>query len=324
MASYGYRVSLFQITEQRQSVPLDLTSPRFPGSSAYKFFLAGLQNAVGVGVKDDRKSTFFTVDTIHEDNWGLGIIASGGGFGTPATVVDTISGLSRPSKDIDPDEAVMRDSRILMIVPPGGNVAVTVFEVQSNSSLQAPIFKTLETILSIEGLTLRVDNELADKIAWSQYLGREDVGIKGVELTERGNSIDRSFDDSSGIRNLKLGIGIEPDGRKSHAILDAIRRLGSGDRINLAPLLGIRNFDDVDFEDQKLVTVQDGQTRTIDVTSGWPRFVYRIDEHVRPSDHTFIDSCMDVVKEILEQEGTLAFGDWWPTEIRPHAAEYKL
>jgi hypothetical protein len=210
----------------------------------------------------------------------------------------------------------MRDSRVLMIVPPGGITAIVVFEVQSNSSLQAPIFKTLETILSPEGLTLRVDNEMADRIAWMQYLGRDDVGIKSVELTERGNSIDRSFDDSAGVRNLKLGIGIEPDGRKSRAIVEAMRLLAGGSRIDLAPLVGVRNFDGVEFEDQKLVTVQDGQTRTIDVTSGWPRFVYRIDDHLRPGDHVFIDSCMDVVKEILEQEGTLTFGDWWPREIR--------
>jgi hypothetical protein len=158
-------------------------------------------------------------------------------------------------------------------------------------------------------LMLRGEHDIADGVGWENFLSRDDVGIQGVDLVQHGDAVDGALVDPAGLRGLRLFLNIDPGGPKAAQIFRELKTLITGHTgIDLAPLLGVHADG---FDEQKIVTIKDGKQRTINVTSGWPRFVYPIDEQTRPSDQDFENACHDVLEEVLEVKGVIRDQGWW-------------
>lgn len=314
MGAYGYRISLFRLSEKGKPK----VSLSFDDARLQKPFLDILDDVVGnmvdQGEVDKRKSSFFTVDKKRKSNWGLITEASGGLFGSPARAVDVASG--KKTNDIGADEAVLRGSRIVMILPPSEDYGLIVSEVQSNASLLAPFVNQLNLKLGHINFRIHLEKEIADGVAWSSYLNRSDVGINGIELVTKG-SVDRTnfdFDDAAGVSGVRMFVGVESGSKLGGRIVAAMKSLvGQGQqKLPLVGILGLKDYSDADFDEEKIVTVVDGQKRILDVSHGWPRFVYRIDDNVRPSEENFLKAIETTSFSVLYEVGIQPHGQWFP------------
>lgn len=308
MTSYGYRVGLFHVTETRRNEPLDM-SFLVGGRPIGELIAEELKAIVGLGERDEKRSTYFSLDSLRQTGWLFRMYGSSGIFGSAARVVDTTTHQQVDGKDIGEDEAVLRAARILAVVPPSEKVFLAAFEVQGNGSLMSHFYNALDKGLRKHMLTLRGDHDIADGVGWENYLSRDDVGIQGVDLIQHGDAVDGALVDPAGVRGLRLYLNIDPGGSKAVQILRELKTLLTGHpSIDLAPVLGVHANG---FDEQKIVTVKDGKQRTINVTSGWPRFVYPIDDQTRPSDQDFESACQDVLEEVLEVKGVVRDPGWW-------------
>ncbi|WP_248762126.1 hypothetical protein [Pseudarthrobacter sp. SSS035] len=295
----------------RPQVSLEFDDPTLP-FDAPRLIAETLKDMVDRGEADKRKSTFFTVDAFRQSNWGFVAHASGGDFGSPARAVDV--GTGQVTKDITADEAVLRDSRLVVLVPPSGIEGLIISEVQGNASLLTPFVNQLDRRLNAHGLKIHVDNAIADSVAWNDYLSRPDVGIQGIELVQK-DSVDRtSFDDPSGVSTVKMYVGIETGSMKARNIAAALKQLVGRHHspMNLVGLVGIKGRTEGDFDEEKIITVQDGKSRVLDVTHGWPRFVYRLSETVRPSEEDFLNGAQTAAFDVMLGAGIQPTGKWWP------------
>lgn len=317
MSAYGYRISLFQLARKgRPKEILDFNDQSLNGSL---LTVIGdvLKGMVDQGEADDRKSTFFTVDSQRESNWGIVAEASGGDFGSAARAVDVNTG--KKTKDILPEEAILRGSRLVLIVPPAEQWGLIISEVQSNASLLTPFVNQLNLRLGRQNLKIHLENEIADGVAWSDYLGRTDVGISGVELVTK-QSVDRTnfdFADSAGVSGIRMFVGVEPGSKLAGRVVSALKAVvGRGKQpLKLVGLVGLKAYDDNDFDEEKIVTVQDGQKRILDVSHGWPRFVYRLSDTVRPQEDDFLDGIASTAFSVLNEVGVQPYGAWFPKAL---------
>ncbi|WP_138443557.1 hypothetical protein [Sinomonas susongensis] len=278
------------------------------GVTLADLIVAELSKMLGVGVAEEKRSSYFSLDFLHRASWIVRMAGSSGVFGTPATVVDTTTGSPVAAKAILADEAVMRDSRILAVLPPSEKVFAAAFEVQGNGSLMTHFARALDKALRTHNLKLQGEHDVADGVGWRNYLQRDDVEITGVDLVQRGDHVDGAFVEPAGVRNVRLSLGIDPAGPKARDIFRLLRGYGAGAHINVAAMVGV---DGRDFDEQTIKTVQDGRNRTINVSSGWPRFVYSIHDHLRPSGADFEAASRDVLEEILAVNGVTRTPGWW-------------
>lgn len=315
MSAFGYRVSLFQLSlkgSPKDKYPFDHQAL---GGSLLTFLEAQIKLMVDHGEADDRKSTFFTVDSERRDGWGLVTEVSGGTYGSTARAVDVTSGIK--TKDITRDEAVLRGSRIVLIVPPQGEYGVIISEVQSNASLLGSFVGQLNLRLGKLGLRMHLEKEIADGVAWMAYLNQPDVGISGVELVTK-QSVDRTnfdFADSAGVSGVRMFVGVTPGSGLAGKFAAALKNMAGKGRqpLNLVGLVGLKDYADSDFDEEKIVTVQDGQRRTLEVSHGWPRFVYPLDVNVRPGEKHFLQAIQSSTFTVLQNVGITPPKGWFPT-----------
>jgi hypothetical protein len=296
LSAFGYRISLFQLAlkgRPKDAYPFDHAALN---GSLLDILEGQLKLMVNQGEVDDRRSTFFTVDSERRDKWGLVTEVSGGAYGTTARAVNINSGLK--TKDIKTDEAVLRGSRIVLIVPPQGKYGLIISEVQGNASLLAPFVGQLNLRLGMLNLRMHLQKEIADGVAWMAYLNQPDVGISGVELVTK-QSVDRTnfdFDDSAGVSGVRMFVGVSPGSSLARKFTAALKTMaGKGKQ----PL--------------KLITVQDGQRRTLEVSHGWPRFVYPLNVNVRPNEQDFLRAIQSSAFTVLQDVGLTPPKGWFPT-----------
>ncbi|MDJ0319515.1 hypothetical protein [Pseudarthrobacter sp. PS3-L1] len=314
MSAFGYRISLFQLAikgRPKDTYPFDHKSL---GGSLLSLLDGEIKQMVNQGEADDRKSTFFTVDSERRDNWGLVTEASGGAYGSEARAVNVTSG--QKTKDISSDEAVLRGSRIVFIVPPSGEYGIIISEVQGNASLLSPFVNQLNFRLGLKNLRIHLEKDVADGVAWMQYLNSSDVGITGVELVTKQSVDQTSFDfsDSSGVSGVRMFVGITPGSGLAKKFAATLKSMvGKGRQpFQLVGLVGLKDYADSDFDEEKIITVQDGQKRILEVSHGWPRFVYPLDTNVRPSEQDFLKEIQSSAFSVLHEVGITPPQGWFP------------
>lgn len=315
MSAFGYRISLFQLAikgKPKDRYPFD---HKALGGSLLSLLEAEIKKMVDQGEADDRKSTFFTVDAERRDGWGLVTEVSGGVFGSEARAVNVKSG--QKTKDILSDEAVLRGSRIVLIVPPSGDYGVIISEVQGNASLLSPFVNQLNFRLGLMNLRIHLEKDIADGVAWMEYLNKPDVGITGVELVTKQSIDHTSFDfaDSSGVSGVRMFVGLAPGSGLARRFAASLKGMvGKGKQpLQLVGMVGLKDYTDSDFDEEKIITVQDGQRRVLEVSHGWPRFVYPLDTNVRPSEQDFLTAIQSSAFTVLHEVGIMPTQGWFPT-----------
>lgn len=191
MASYGYRLFRVYLTEPYGSTELEFDDPRF-GKDGARGVLANAVEEVrkATGQIDDRASTYLRVDSGSAERWVVLVRASGGAFGEIREVVDTATHQQRTGLALD--DAVLRDMLLLLVIPPYGTSGVLVAETRGRSHLTAGLIKQLNIKLKPKKLTIRLEANPADEVAWNKFLDQSDVEVSAIELIQNVPSSDRT------------------------------------------------------------------------------------------------------------------------------------
>jgi hypothetical protein len=89
--------------------------------------------------------------------------------------------------------------------------------------------------------------------------------------------------------------------------------IGRSQRGRLAGVLGLTaDFSADDFDQEKVIVVEDGRERKINVTTGWPQFTYAIESDGRLSDEKFVEEVTDVARDMLVELNVDLASNWRP------------
>ncbi|MBP2340172.1 hypothetical protein JOF41_006350 [Saccharothrix coeruleofusca] len=310
MSTYGFRVFELFATPLRSFDRVSFTDPEPDGLKPIIHDLAEKRVRSG-GEKNEKKAIYSRFDSVRSSGWGVLITASGGYYGESAQVVDVESG--EEAHSIATTDAVLRESRVLMLIPPYGETGLLVAETRGRSHLANGVLVQLNNDLKGYGVKLRTVTDLADEHAWNKFLDSEEIGIRSVELVQRTRSIDRTNFTSENVKKSTLIIDLEDDTevkRRLRGALDELR--GTKHRPSLTGMIGLSHYRDEDFDEERIIAVVDGRNRTINITSGWPAFTYTIDTEERPSDLHFVDEACEVARTTFPALNVDLASNWRP------------
>lgn len=300
MTSYGFKAYLFSITPPNKPSSLIHFDARGLGDGGCLGLLRRVfSDSVDPGARDGKSSTFTRFDQLRSGGRLLLLDASGGVYGETAVIVDSESGDHRAQ--LEANHAVLHHARSVFVVPPYGTTGVILSESVGGRIALPSILGRVKSQLREVGAVIRADREIADDLAWSSFLDHDDVGVTGVELTQKGPSNDRTpISESPSVRSAKIIFRLEPHNNLANRLIGAVRTaIGSNQPVSLAPIVGLHSYDDDDFDEQKLVVVVDRKERRINVTRGWPSFTYEIDDAAQPDDAKFMYQCSNVAADLL-------------------------
>ncbi|MBW4720741.1 hypothetical protein [Saccharothrix obliqua] len=310
LSTYGFRVFELFATPLRSFNRASFTEPEPDGLREIVRELAGKRVESG-GEKNDKKGIYNRFDSTEASNWGVLITASGGFYGEPAQVVDVESG--EEARPIAVTDAVLRESRVLMLIPPIGESGLLIAETRGRSHLASSVLIQLNNDLKAHGIRLRTITDLADEHAWSKFLDAEEIGVRSVELVQRSQSTDRTNFTSENVKKSTLIIDLEDGTETKRRIRGALKELrGKGQRPSLAGMVGLAHYRDEDFDEERIIAVVDGRDRTINITSGWPAFTYTIDCEDRPTDQHFVEEACEVARTTFPALNVDLASDWRP------------
>lgn len=310
MTSYGYKVLELSLTPHRSMERKSFTEPDPDG--LHSAILAAAKGQVSIGQLDEKRTVYNRFDDVKHSNWGILINSSGGFYGEYGELVDVEQDADR--RVISPTDAVLRESRVLLLVPPYGDTGLVVSEVRGRSHQTAGVIKSLNASLEGDGIRLRVLSDVADEHAWNQYLEDEAVGVTSVELVQKRQAADRTNFTNENVKSANLRIDLEDGTEPKRRISAALRALKNTThtRPKLAGMIGLLNYSDEDFDEEFITTVVDGKKRKINVTSGWPSFTYALEADGRLNDQSFIDSVSDVAASTFKALNVDLAANWRP------------
>lgn len=309
---YGYKVATAYLTPpNRPGERIAFDDPDLGADGARGLLHDALQALMG-GADDEQRSLYSRLDGVHMDGWGVLLSASGGSYGEAAEVVDRRTGRAR--RALAHDDAVLRDARLLWLMPPHGTVGLLLSEARGRSHLGPAVVRRLNYHLKLTGAVMRLDSDVADDVAWSGFLDHADVSVSGIELVQNRRSLNGGrLTEEDVVSKALLTLSLEPGTQTQRRVRDAVGALRGRQRqrLNLAGLVGLRRYGDDDFDEEHLVVVQDGRKRRVNVTSGWPSFVYDLGED-RVSDAEFLDEVRQAAEDTMEALEVDHPQDWWP------------
>ncbi|WP_162834462.1 hypothetical protein [Amycolatopsis circi] len=315
MTTYGYRVAELFITRPRKQTPrIALTEPEAAGG-LYQAVFKAANDALARGEKDEVRRHYTRISQVRADAWGILLTVKGGDYGEPREVIDVDADetLGNP-RSIGQSDAVLSAFYSLLIIPPYGESGLLITEVKGRSHLQGATLRQLNYKLRDLGVFLRITSDAVDGHAWSEFLADDAVGVTGVELVQSTPSPDRTRFTSENVRRSWLHLDLENGSQLKAKVVNALRAMiGQPDRRpRLVGLVGLRDFDDEDFDEERIITVRDGKERKLDVRSSWPRFTYQIDTEERLTAAEFVDEVASTARDALTFLNVDVAANWRP------------
>ncbi|HEX5408052.1 MAG TPA: hypothetical protein VFX16_37795 [Pseudonocardiaceae bacterium] len=313
MTAYGFKVMELYATPPRRDERISFTEPVPDGLLSC---VTDTANAVMMqGERDDTRNVYSRISDVQRSNWGLLIKMKGGTFGEPREVFDVdMDDPESPTRPINRNDAVLSDFRTIAIIPPHGAAGILIVETRSRSHLTTQLMRALNYGLQSEGLKLRILRETTDDFAWRNYLDQSDVDIKSIELVQTTQSPDRTRFTEENVKRARLQLDVfdnSPVKRRVAQVLSGM--VGTSvRRPQLAGIVGLANFSDDDFDQQKIIFVKDGKERKIEVTTGWPAFTYTIDTDEPLTDSEFAQETRQVAGETLRELNVDFERNYWP------------
>ncbi|MCM3516240.1 hypothetical protein [Nocardioides sp. P86] len=311
--SYGFRIFKIKFTPDRKLAPdLHFDNPLFgPDGARGAVASACTKLHQSSGDADTKKGAYFKVVEAQEGGWMIAVLGSGGSFGIQRDVIDTTTGQYKAP--IAPDDAVLDRMHLLLLIPPNGDSGLLVAETSGRSHLTPGLTRALNLHLKGRGVKLRLEDDFTDAEAWSQFLDQSNIDVKAVELVQTHKPAQGvSFGDKSIARavvTLQLAKGAQA---KSGLLKELKKAHKKGSKPQLTGLIGLQAAADDDFDEQRVVYVQNGRQRRITVASSWPAFIYELGD-TPPSRQELLDGCRSEVQHLLTQMQIGRPNDWWPT-----------
>lgn len=322
MSSYGFKSYIVEITPfGKPSEPLPLDLPEFGEGGALGLVERLLHKKAEHQHSDEQTGTYTEVREVWPKHNGLWVVASGGDYGTTRETRDTVTGEEGPV--VGSNLAVLSPRRLVLVLPPTGTRGVLISEVKGRSHLTKGFVTSLNRVLRLTGggYTLRLKSDVADGIAWSNFIQNEQSGIVGLQLTDRGVGANNNpLARGEGVREIELSLAIEPTSSTALGLIDRLRGAFANDSddgpdlrsLRLARSVSIPGYDDRDFDEERVVVVENGRRRTINVSRGLPSFVYPIDTDKEPSNKLFGVEAHYVAADLFNSLEIDLPHTWWP------------
>ncbi|MGX5356845.1 hypothetical protein [Kocuria sp. KH4] len=314
MSSFGYKIATFAVTPNyRPDDRLTFDSPDFGGEGIIGWLENFLTNMCAAnGDADERRSDFLKVRRVQRAGWCLVVDVRGGSYGDDLTIVDSTTGADRGR--VEATDALLREGRVVMVVPEYGTQGLIVTEVKSNKHHLVPFSNRLSRLMRDEtGKVLRVGHEVADSVAWAKLFERGEAQVSELIFTSN-NPAERRHrlpgDEAASKLQLVLSIarGTRTQERISRRILESARRNRS---VGLLEAVGRADFNDDDFDTVSATVVEDGAGRKISIGESLPRFVYMLDTEDRLSLNEFLDETREAAEDTLRELDIDLARDWW-------------
>lgn len=310
--TYGFRIFRIKFTPVRKlSRDLHFDNPNF-GKDGARGAVAAACSALkqGSGDADSKKGAYFRVVDAAHDGWVIAVHGSGGSFGTARDVIDTST--DQYKSPIDPADAVLDRMLMLLVIPPTGDSGLLVSETSGRSHLTTGLTRAINVRLKVLGVTMRLEDDFTDSEAWSQFLSQSNIDVQALELVQTHKPAQGvSFGDKSIARavvTLQLAQGAQA---KSGLLKELKKAHKKGSKPKLTGLIGLQAAGDDDFDEQRVVYVQNGRKRRITVASSWPAFIYELGD-TPPSLQELLDGCRNEVQHLLTRMQIGRPADWWP------------
>jgi len=146
---YGYKVAMAYLTPPNSpGARIAFDDPELGADGARGLLQDALQALTG-GAEDEQRYHHSRLDGVHMDGWGVLLTVSGGSYGEAAEVVDRRTGRAR--RALARDDAVLRDARLLWLMPPHGTVGLLLSEARGRSHLGPAVVRRLNNYLKPAG-----------------------------------------------------------------------------------------------------------------------------------------------------------------------------
>lgn len=314
--TYGFQLLGLTITRTYKHDPMAFDNAVFGKGGARGYLARVLAEIItaGQGDADAQRSTYFRINTAKMGGWTLYTEASGGAFGEVRDIVDTNT--HTKSGTIAYSDAVLQQMTMVMVVPPYGDQGLLIAETRGRSHLSTSLFRRLNNRLKSDGLYVRFDHSVADSVAWEDFLSRDEVDVNSIELVQKNRSADRTnFGDNKRVSKATLTIKLSDDRSTKERVIAALRpSIKAKTMAKLTGVVGLTSVTDDDFDEQRVVYVEDGRERKLNVTAGWPIFTYPIDTPGQPSASEFLTAAQEPAADILRSLDINLQQAWWPRE----------
>lgn len=314
--AYGYRI--FQVELGQHRAPqkrYTFDNVGLHSEGAIGLFREALRSMVDLSARDDDRLTYFGVDGVSHGGWTFLIDASNGQFGRTRRVRDTST--NADGKPIGKNDAVLDDLPLLLVIPNYGQYGILVAATQGRSHNAFSFQRAIDNVWKDRGLVVKLTSDLADSTAWSTYLGQSNVDVTHVELIQ--STVDGSrptFGTPGHVSRARVTLTLA-DGQTKKTVIQRVRdKVLNNKALALTGAFGMA-LNDSDFDDYRVLYVQDGRQKALSISNDYPHFIYPMDGNTPPTAAELATAAMSDVEYLMSEIGINFPNTWLPSKMKP-------
>lgn len=310
--AYGYRLFQVEIGQfRRPDTRYDFDNVDLHSEGAYGLFKDTLAELVESSARDDDRLTYFGVDQVQYGGWTFQISASNGQFGRVRRVRDTAT--NRDGTPLGTNDAVLDDLPLVLVVPNYGRHGLLVAATAGRSHNAFSFARSMNQKWRDKGLSLKLVSDLADRTAWSTFLGQTDVDVTHVELIQTSVTPDRpTFGSSGHVSRARVMLTLADSHTKQSVIQRVKDRVLHNQDLALTGVFGMALRDE-DFDDYGILYVRDGRQKRLSITNDYPHFIYPIDGVTEPTAAELALAAVSDVQYLMDEIGIEYPSSWMPS-----------
>jgi len=310
---FGYRVFQFVIgqrnkpDEQHAFNNVDLHK-----DGAHGLLKEALQSLVSTGDANEQQSMYYTVDAVKEGGWVFQVQSSGGSYGRVRRVRDTAT--HADTAKIGEKDAVLDELPLLLVVPSYGRYGLLIASTEGRTHHAASLVRLLNMKLKNRKLILRLTSDMADSVAWRNFLNQPALNVTQLELTQsKLDQTRQDFGKPGSVTRAKVVLSLAQNKSTRSKVINAMRKAltGSG-KFDFTGAVGMANLDADDFDDYKVVYVMDGRERSVSVAQDYPHFIYEVEGAAPPTPDELLTEAYGTADHLLTEMSIQKPPNYWP------------
>jgi hypothetical protein len=310
--AFGYRLFQVEIGQYRKpEVRYDFDNVGLHSEGAFGLFRDTLASMIASSARDDDRLTYFGLDDVEYGGWVFQISASNGSYGRVRRVRNTST--NKDGKPLGKNDAVLDDLPLVLVIPSYGRYGLLVAATSGRTHNAFSFARAVDQKWRERGLAMKLVSDLADRTAWSTFLGQSDVDVTHVELIQSSVTPERpTFGTSGHVSRARVMLTLA-DSQTKKSVLDRVKdKVLRNKDLALAGVFGM-SLKDADFDDYGVLYVKDGRQKRLSISNDYPHFIYPLDGTTEPSASELASSAMSDVEYLMSEIGIKYPNTWMPT-----------
>jgi hypothetical protein len=310
--AFGYRLFQVEIGEYRKpDTRYDFDNVGLHSDGAIGLFRDTLATMVASSARDDDRLTYFGLDEVQHGGWVFEISASNGQFGRVRRVRNTTT--NKDGTAIGKNDAVLDDLPLVLIIPNYGRHGLLVAATSGRSHNAFSFARAIDQKWRERGLSIKLVSDLADRTAWSTFLGQTDIDVTHVELIQTDLTAARpTFGKSSHVSRARVLLTLADTNTKKSVIKRVKDKVLNNQNLALTGIFGMA-LKDNDFDDVGILYVKDGRQKRLSISNEYPHFIYPLDGITEPSASELANASKSDVEYLMSAAGINFPSTWMPS-----------